>query len=181
MRILVRVSADFGAPWVFARLSAYFCRTRHTRPARRGLPHSPAAVRAYPADTLVEYWLCWALRGEGLRRADGGTKEVVERLSAGLSGCHLGTRVTALRGGRNGDPWLVKDDKGNTREFDHVILATQAKHAAELLAEYREAEDGAAADARLRRLGEAVGAVRSEAGEMVLCVTSTPANRKRFC
>ena len=43
---------------------------------------SPAAVRAYPADTLVEYWLCWALRGEGLRRADGGTKEVVERLSA---------------------------------------------------------------------------------------------------
>ena len=141
---------------------------------------SPAAVRAYPADTLVEYWLCWALRGEGLRRADGGTKEVVERLSAGLSACHLATRVTALRGGRNGDPWLVKDDKGNTREFDHVILATQAKHAAELLAEYREAEDGAAADARLRRLGEAVGAVRSEAGEMVLCVTSIPANRIRI-
>ena len=65
---------------------------------------SPAAVRAYPADTLVEYWLCWALRGEGLRRAEGGTKTVVAHLSAGLSECHLGTKVVSLRDAPEGTP-----------------------------------------------------------------------------
>jgi predicted NAD/FAD-binding protein len=137
---------------------------------------SPAAVRAYPADTLVEYWLCWALRGEGLQRAEGGTKSVVAHLSAGLSQCHLGTRVTALRdgsgsgGGSGKRKWLVRDDKGAEREFDHVILATQAKHAASLIEDYCNASSSADSESteKMRSLAAAVAGVTSEAGEMVL-------------
>ena len=132
---------------------------------------SPAAVRAYPADTLVEYWLCWALRGEGLRRAEGGTKSVVANLSAGLAQCHLGTRVTSLRDGKPGQgqqrTWLVRDDKGAEREFDHVILATQAKHAASLIEEYCNSVQQTDDTTGLRSLAAAVGGVTSEAGEMV--------------
>lgn len=132
---------------------------------------SPKAVRAYPADTLVEYWLCWALRGEGLRRAEGGTLSVVSHLSAGLSECHLGTSVTALREGKQRQ-WLVTDDSGAAREFDHVILATQAKHAASLIGGYCDSaerrREKASTRESLRSLATAVGGVTSEAGEMVL-------------
>ena len=94
---------------------------------------SPAAVRAYPADTLVEYWMCWALRGDGLHRADGGTQAVVTALSASLSECHLGTRVTSMAPDASGQGTVITDSKGRVRTFDHVILATQAKFAAELM------------------------------------------------
>eukprot|EP01047_Picozoa_sp_COSAG01_P029995 COSAG01_NODE_2074_length_8491_cov_4.600024_13_plen_456_part_00 len=166
---------------------------------------SPEAVRAYPADTLVEYWLCWALRGDGLFRATGGTHAVVSALSAGLAKCHLGTRVTAVRatgdgagGGGAGaggsarkGRLAVLDERGEVRYFDHVVLATQAKFAAELLDGYlRDRDDRAGAkleqeqeqeqeqqwgsddinDERglLRAAQAALGRVRSEAAEMVL-------------
>jgi predicted NAD/FAD-binding protein len=87
---------------------------------------SPTAVRAYPAETLVEYWQCWALRGRGLRRATGGTKEVVAKLSAGIHELHLGTSVVGIRAQPDGQPGiLVEDSAGDVRAFDHVIIATQ--------------------------------------------------------
>ena len=90
---------------------------------------SAAAVRAYPASVILEY-LTRGLTFGGVRRVVLGTREVVRRLTEPLAEVRCGVEIRAIRPASDGV--RVAWDGGEQR-FDHVVLATQANHAAPLL------------------------------------------------
>ena len=83
---------------------------------------------------VVECGVVWS----GVRRACEGAQDVVARLSARCKRVRLGVSVSAicpLRGAPSG-PCAgvhVHDSEGECHVFDHVVFATQANHAADIL------------------------------------------------
>jgi predicted NAD/FAD-binding protein len=63
----------------------------------------------------------------------GGTRTYVAALQRALSRTHLcrSTAVSSIR--RAGDGYAVADTRGDTREFDHLVLATGAHQACQIL------------------------------------------------
>lgn len=99
---------------------------------------SSAAVRSYPARTILEY-LTRGLTFGGVRRVVMGTREVVDRLTAPLAEVRCGVAVQAIAPAPGG---VRVSWPGGAQVFDHVVVATQANQAARLLdASYRREKD----------------------------------------
>ncbi len=88
------------------------------------------AVRAYPAELIAEFLL--ALLGKAqLRRLRRGTLAVTEAVSKAVSHVECGVKIKRV--------WAdettanVEDEEGAVRCFDHVVIATQADEAREML------------------------------------------------
>ena len=88
-----------------------------------------ASVRAYPARVILDY-LTRGLTFGGVRRVVLGTREVVNRLTEPLAAVRCGVAVRSIA--PDADGVRVTWDGGEQR-FDHVVVATQANHAAPLL------------------------------------------------
>lgn len=90
---------------------------------------SSAAVRSYPARTILEY-LTRGLTFGGVRRVVMGTREVVKRLTEPLAEVRCGVQVSGIRPVAEGVEiaW-----PGGAQRFDHVVIATQANQAAPML------------------------------------------------
>ena len=84
------------------------------------------SLDAYPARTLLETMLNLT-KPEGLFRTKHGTRDVVERLSQGLVEIILSTSVESVKPYDNSV--LVELNGSEEREFDHLIVATQANAA----------------------------------------------------
>lgn len=124
---------------------------------------SSAAVRAYPARVILDY-LTRGLTFGGVRRVVLGTREVVRRLTEPLAAveCGVAVRRIAPRGERVSVSW-----DGGEREFDHVVVATQANQAATML------------DASYRREREALERFAYEGSEVIVHTDRALAPRDR--
>lgn len=88
-----------------------------------------AAVRAYPADLIVDYLASGVMR-QGVMRAELGVKAIVARLTEGVTPvCGLAVERVAASGGG----YEVLTGDGRARRFDRVVFATQAHQAAQIL------------------------------------------------
>jgi predicted NAD/FAD-binding protein len=74
------------------------------------------------------------------RTVVGGSRTYVERAAKAASSVRLTTPVRKVR--RHGDGISVHDDDGSTEEYVHVVIATHADSALELLAEPTRDEHG---------------------------------------
>lgn len=90
---------------------------------------SSAAVRAYPARVILEY-LTRGLTFGGVRRVVMGTRDVVDRLTAPLAEVRCGVQVRRIAPAADG---VTVQWDGGERQFDHVVVATQANQAAPML------------------------------------------------
>jgi predicted NAD/FAD-binding protein len=80
------------------------------------------AALDYPADVVVDYLIRRFLFG--VRRADGGTKTVVHRLSKQCKEIKLNARIQCVQ--HTANHVKVTECNGNTSTFDDVVIATQA-------------------------------------------------------
>lgn len=95
-----------------------------------------ATIRDYPAEIIVGAFTNG--RGRGVKRAVGGTEEIVARLSARVAAIRCNTsivniepgarpRVTYVSNPANGGVAVGQESSG-VEEFDHVIVATEVMH-----------------------------------------------------
>lgn len=95
------------------------------------------SLNNYPAPVILDTLL--KLFGpQPLLRTKYGTKDVVNRLSRGIDDIRYGTDVCAVEPASVGV--RVKTTQGQAETFDHVIVATQANQALNLLSSPSEAE-----------------------------------------
>ena len=92
---------------------------------------SSAAASDYPADVVVDYF-SRGLFFSGVRRVKAGTRDVVTRLTNNVSKLILGHQVESIAPAEDGV--RIKLEGHEALHFDHVILATQANQALELVA-----------------------------------------------
>ncbi len=90
---------------------------------------SHESVKAYPARVFLEY-LNSGLLTSSIRKVTQGTQEVVRRLSQNAHQVHLRSQVIDVS--RTDAGTAVRTTEG-TATFDHVVLATQANQASQLL------------------------------------------------
>ena len=84
----------------------------------------------YPARIILDY-LDSGLMLSSMRRASLGVEDVVKRLSRHVHMLKLATPVDAII--RTEKSVVVVDKSGARESFDHVVLATQANHAIDIL------------------------------------------------
>ncbi len=75
-----------------------------------------------------------------LREVVGGTRTYVDALARQIARVRVKTSATVREVTRPAGRYVVRDSEGETREFDHVILATGACEARELVAKLQGAE-----------------------------------------
>lgn len=92
---------------------------------------SYASVKAYPASIILAY-LDSGLTWSRVNRLSQGTHEVTKRLAAVASEVRCNTYLKAVNRFTHGVS--LTDDDGHTEDYDHVVIATQANQALELLA-----------------------------------------------
>ena len=90
---------------------------------------SDEAIRPYPARVILEY-LDTGLLLSSVRRVTQGTREVVQKLAAGVEETRLSTEIieVAPRSGR-----VDVVTRSGTSSFDHVVLSTQANQSVRIL------------------------------------------------
>lgn len=119
------------------RFSAYFVRHFAEPLVAAVWSCDPTRAGDYPARYLFEF-----LRHHGMlsvfgsptwRTVTGGSHEYVDRLAARLDEVRTGTPVTAIR--ERPDGVSVTDGSGETRVFDHVVVAVHPHQALALLPE----------------------------------------------
>ena len=134
---------SLGAFLQQGRFSAAF-RDDHLLPMAAAIWSSPTeALMDYPAASFLRF--CdnhglLQLMGRPLwRTVTGGSRTYVDRIAAVLGdGVRLGRDVTGVR--RSGDGVIVSERNGRQDHFDHVVIATHADQALNLLVEPTEAE-----------------------------------------
>jgi len=94
------------------------------------------ATRNYPAAHILDYMARGVFFG-GVLRASDGSQDVVARLSAGVEQ-RCGHPVASVK--RADDGVVVATEDGASETYDHAVIATQANHATQLLADASEAE-----------------------------------------
>eukprot|EP01136_Pigoraptor_vietnamica_P008638 Opistho-1_new@44210 len=117
------------------------------------------SILNYPAEDIVEFMLCLTLRGEGCRRATGGTTEIVALLSKHATSKRCNAVIDkvwseVVDGDRTSV--CVKTAEGVVERFDHVVIATQANHAFSILRD------------PLPEHVASIGAIRHESSAVVL-------------
>jgi predicted NAD/FAD-binding protein len=90
-----------------------------------------AVAERFPADVALDLLLSGTSR-IGLRRMRGGAATAAQRFVERLTDFRGGTRVRRVE--RLHDGVRVLDDAGREASFDHVVVATPAKHVAGLVA-----------------------------------------------
>lgn len=106
-----------------------------------------AQARQFPAEVIVDY-LARGVARESVRRALHGADDVERRLLSGIADLRCNARIAHIRrahstnGQADAAPTgaVVQMDDGSTQAFDHVVLATQANQARQLLADASPAE-----------------------------------------
>lgn len=88
------------------------------------------SVRAYPASIILEY-LGGGLVGSRVNRLLHGTCDAAERMARSAARVELNTRLQSVRHDAQGVNLV--DESGHTARFDHVVIATQANQAVNLL------------------------------------------------
>ncbi|MFK7958279.1 MAG: NAD(P)/FAD-dependent oxidoreductase [Lysobacterales bacterium] len=109
-------SKDFAEGFLYPTFSA-ICTCSHE------------SMKAYPAKVIVQY-LNSGLLLASIRRVTQGTQEVVNRLSQHAREVHLRSTVTEVS--QTQDGMSVRTSE-RTLTFDHVVIATQANQASQLL------------------------------------------------
>ncbi len=104
---------------------------------------STESVRRYPARVVIDYLRKGVLL-EGVSRTVRGADFVVQRLSSLCEQLVTSTSITQIED--CGDKLRICDEQGQTREFDHVVIATQGNQAQHLVGQV----DSAAAQALSR-------------------------------
>jgi predicted NAD/FAD-binding protein len=104
-----------------------------------------ALARELPAAVAAGY-LLRGLSHEAVRRARHGADDVQARLLAGIPVRRLGLAIESVW--REGARVLVRDARGESAGYDHVVFATPAPHALRLLADSSAAEAQALAGFR---------------------------------
>jgi predicted NAD/FAD-binding protein len=94
------------------------------------------AVRAYPAETIIDFFSSGSLLS-GTWRARHGADDAIRRLMAPCAQLHCDSEVSQLL--VDGDRIRVREGNGREQAFDHVVLAVQANQAGQLIAAH-EAE-----------------------------------------
>ena len=121
-----RYSEPFIRQFLYPALSATVCTC------------SFESLDAYPARTLLGAMLNLT-KPEGLRRSKFGTRDVVERLTRSVDDIRFEASVESVS--RNEESVLVGlEGMSEEREFDHLIVATQANAAARLFSDGRASE-----------------------------------------
>ncbi|MCC6735803.1 MAG: FAD-dependent oxidoreductase [Bauldia sp.] len=96
---------------------------------------TPAEIRAYPLRAYVRFFASHGLlsisRRHHWRTVSGGSREYVERISAGLTDVRLETPVRRIERGPAGV--LVEDETGRVERFSDVVIAAHADDALKLL------------------------------------------------
>ncbi len=87
-------------------------------------------VRRYPADVVIRY-LCSGVTTRGVMRSVGGSQDVAMRLLRRAAEVRFGSPVERVVA--RPDHALVVRDRGEAERFDHVVLATRADQAVDLL------------------------------------------------
>lgn len=93
-----------------------------------------AAVRAFPASTVLDYY-ARGLFHQPVKRVRHGTIDVVTRMTAGVQHLRLGAAVETVA--RTAEAVAVRAG-GVDQVFDHVVIAAQANHALRMLQCSRE-------------------------------------------
>ena len=93
-----------------------------------------AQARGFPAEVIVDY-LAQGLVRQSVHRALHGADDVQRRLLQGISDLRCNAAVSSLHRERDGVLLTLADGRG--QRFDHVVLATQANQARQLLADAR--------------------------------------------
>lgn len=91
---------------------------------------SAAQARGFPAAVIVDY-LAAGLTRDAVRRARHGADDVQARLLQGIPGLRCDARIVAVEADADAASLHMAD--GSAARFDHVVLATQANHARQLL------------------------------------------------
>ncbi|WP_188578214.1 NAD(P)/FAD-dependent oxidoreductase [Azorhizobium oxalatiphilum] len=124
-------------------------RDDHLYPMAAAIWSTPAAeIGAYPAAAFIRFCAnhgLLQLRDRPLwRTVDGGSRAYVERLAAAFQGeFHLGRAVRSVRRptrGNTGGGVEIIDGTGRMERFDHVVLATHADQALNMLSDPTEEE-----------------------------------------
>lgn len=87
-------------------------------------------IKAYPASIILEY-LDSDLTWSRVNRLSHGTRDVAQRLSAAAARVHCNLNLQAVIEKDNGVE--ITDGTGHTEHYDHVVIATQANQARQLL------------------------------------------------
>ncbi|MEE4297819.1 MAG: FAD-dependent oxidoreductase [Pseudomonadales bacterium] len=104
----------------------------------------------YPASVLLSF-VGGGLASATMRRARGGARDVVARLSAPVADVRVASPVRAIAVDDAGV--RVSTDAAPDEPFDHAVLATQASHAGPLLPPAAEAEREILSRFRYERFG----------------------------
>ena len=90
------------------------------------------SIKSYPASIVREY-LQSGLMGSRVNRLVHGTRDAARRMAAGAAAVHFDAKLTSVVPYDRGVQ--VSDGEGHQATYDHVIVATQANHAGQLLAD----------------------------------------------
>lgn len=91
---------------------------------------SVPAAREFPAAVIVDY-LARGLTSQAVRRVRQGADQVADKLLAGFAEHHCGVAIEAVE--CRADGVSVRRADGQVKDFDHVVLATQANQALAML------------------------------------------------
>lgn len=90
------------------------------------------AVKAYPAETIIEF-LTSGMLFNGIWRAKHGAEDAIEKMLQHCQAVHCNRAIQSITK-KNGQIW-VTDEEGTSLGYDHVILACQANQAIPLIPE----------------------------------------------
>lgn len=97
-------------------------------------------VAEYPAGVILEY-LASDLISSSVNRLTNGVYEVTEKLAGAATQVRLNAKLQGVKATSTGAEIALEN--GEAEKFDHVVIATQANRALQLLAEPTEAEQQA--------------------------------------
>lgn len=90
------------------------------------------SVKSYPASIIGEY-LKSGLLGSRVNRLVHGTRDAASRMAASAAAVHYNMKLNSVVPTAGGVQ--VSDGNGYQANYDHVVIATQANHALDLLSE----------------------------------------------
>ncbi len=167
-------------------------RRNHLYPMAAAIWSTPAAeVSHFPARAFIRFFDNHGLLNLGVRPAwktvEGGSRQYIDKLTRSFEdGIRVGCGVNSIH--RQPGSVVLKDSKGRVETFDHVVIATHADKALQMIAAPTNAERETArrvslhrerGRAALRRQRDAEAAARhGRAGTMP---PPAPANAAKTC
>lgn len=95
-------------------------------------------VKRYPADIMLEYLTC-GVHKLGITSAAKGVDDIVPRL---IQNVELRTNAKVQKVFKSDNQLRVRTEDGDEQSYHHVIIATQAQHAASMLSDFNRRIEG---------------------------------------